>query len=244
MFLGVGGVEYGGVLASSSASVSAQAKRGITRGGYYDLDLANLPDLPGTKEEIRSAAEILGASHPALEVGTEGTETEFKSEPLDQFRIIHLAIHGKANPKNPDRAALIFRPNPPEDDGLLEPREILGLHLNADMVVLSACDTTVGHLQGEEGIANLSRIFLTVGARSVASTLWQIDDTYSLFLMERFYTPLREGLTEAEALAASQNDLLRKFGRNTPVADWAAFTLLGDGDRTIFGMKQTEESLR
>ncbi|MGH9438059.1 MAG: CHAT domain-containing protein, partial [Terriglobia bacterium] len=120
----------------------------------------------------------------------------------------------------------------------------LGLHLNADMVVLSACSTAVGHLQGEEGIADLARTFLAVGAKSVVSTLWQIDDTYSLFLMKRFYTHLREGMPEAVALADSQKDLLSKFGRNTPVADWAAFTLLGDGDRAIFGATQTEQSSR
>jgi CHAT domain-containing protein len=139
---------------------------------------------------------------------------------------------------------LIFRPDPPQDDGLLEPREILALHLNADLVVLSACDTAVGHLQGEEGIANLARAFLMAGSQSVISTLWSIDDTYSLFLMKHFYTHLRDGLTEAEALRLSQAELLSKFGKDTPVADWGAFTLLGDGDRAILPQNRTEVSSR
>ncbi|MGI9072622.1 MAG: CHAT domain-containing protein, partial [Bryobacteraceae bacterium] len=124
------------------------------------------------------------------------------------------------------------------------PREILNLHLNAALVVLSACESAVGPLQGEEGIANLARAFLEAGSKSVISTLWPIDDTYSLFLMKRFYTHLRDGLSEAEALRLSQTDLLGKFGMETPAADWAAFTLLGDGDRVIFPGKRIEVTSR
>lgn len=241
MFLGVGGVDYTN---KPQSIMLAEAKARLTRGDYYDVDLTHLPNLPGTEEEIRGAADILGASNATLLTGRNGTESEFKAARLNQFRIVHLAVHGKANAKNPDRAALIFRPDAPQEDGLLEPREILGLHLNADLVVLSACNTAVGHLQGEEGIANLARAFLIAGSESVISTLWPIDDTYSLFLMKRFYTHLRDGVTEAEALRFSETDLLNKFGKDTPAADWAAFTLLGDGDRVMFPENRTEVSSR
>jgi CHAT domain-containing protein/tetratricopeptide (TPR) repeat protein len=241
LFMGVGGVNYG---VAGGTTEMADARRGVERSDYYDLDLTKLQNLPGTQEEVETAANVLGAHDAELKVGTDGTETQFKSATPDQFRIIHLAVHGIANPKNPERAALIFRPDPPHDDGLLEPREILGLRLNADLVVLSACETAVGHLQGEEGIANLSRTFLAAGARSVISTLWKIDDTYSLFLMKRFYIHLREGKTEAAALGLSQIDLLNKFGIDTPTANWAAFTLLGDGDRVMFPSNGSEVGSR
>jgi CHAT domain-containing protein len=237
LLLAVGGVQYDDSPESFLLSQTSTAlDRAIHReGGAMPM---HIPNLPGTQEEIRAAASVLGASDARLIAGRQGTETEFKSALLNQFRIIHLAIHGEANTKNPDRAALVFRPDPPTDDGLLETREILGLHLNADLVVLSACDTAVGHLQGEEGVANLSRAFLVAGSKSVISTLWSIDDTYSLFLMKHFYIHLREGISEAEALRLSQTDLLHKFGNDTPAADWAAFTLLGDGDLTLFAPKR------
>ena len=241
MFLGVGGVEYSN---RPQSTLLADGKAGLTRGAYYDVDLARLPNLPGTGEEVRTAADILGGKDATLLSGPNGTETEFKSAQLNQFRIVHLAVHGKANAKNPDRAALIFRPDPPQEDGLLEPREILSLPLNAELVVLSACDTAVGHLQGEEGVANLARAFLIAGSESVISTLWPIDDTYSLFLMKRFYTHLRNGTTEAQALRLSETDLLDKFGKNTPAADWAAFTLLGEGDRVMRQQSRTQVNSR
>ena len=123
------------------------------------MDLTKVPNLPGSEEEVRNAALIANSNDTVLKSGIDGTETQFKAAPLEQFRIIHLAVHGKANSKHPARAALIFRPDPPDDDGLLEPSEILDLRLNADLVVLSACETAVGHLQGEEGIANLAQYF-------------------------------------------------------------------------------------
>ena len=77
------------------------------------------------------------------------------------------------------------------EDGFLQASEVVQLHFDADLVVLSACDTAVGPLQGQEGISNLSKAFILAGARTVISTLWQVDDSSSLFLMKRFYAHLR-----------------------------------------------------
>jgi CHAT domain-containing protein len=196
-----------------------------------------LPEKPAGCPQIRAVKRCPAchATHNAfLETGTDGTATRFRRASLDQFRIIHLAVHGIANPDYPDRAALVFKPDPPADDGLFDLDQVLGLRLNADLVVLSSCGTAVGRLQGEEGIANLSRAFLSAGAKSVISTLWRIDDSYSVFLIKRLYSHLRAGDEEAVALARSQTDLLTTFGANTAPAYWAAFTLLGTGDAALF----------
>jgi len=94
-------------------------------------------------------------------------------------------------------------------------------------VVLSACDTAVGLLQGQEGIANLSRAFLLAGARTVISTLWQVDDSSSFFLMKRFYSHLLEKRSAASALTAAKRDLFRTYGGKAVPYQWAAFTVEG-----------------
>ena len=100
-------------------------------------------------------------------------------------------------------------------------------------VVLSACDTAVGPLQGQEGIANLSRAFLLAGARTVVSTLWQVDDSSSLFLMKRFYAHLSVNRSASSALAAAKRDMLRMFGSKALPYQWAAFTTEGAVRRPI-----------
>ncbi len=105
--------------------------------------------------------------------------------------------------------------------------------MNADLVVLSACDTAVGRLQGEEGIANLSLAFQLAGSKTVVSTLWSIDDTTALYLMKHFYTHLAEKNTVAHALTAAKRDMLRAYGTQAVPYYWASFKLEGSGDHPI-----------
>ena len=91
----------------------------------------------------------------------------------------------------------------------------------------------VGPLQGQEGIANLSKAFLLAGAKTVVSTLWQIDDSSSLFLMKRFYAHLLEGRSSAAALTLAKRDMLRTFGRKALPYQWAAFTIEGAATRPV-----------
>ena len=121
-----------------------------------------------------------------LLIGNKATETAFKK--ATSHSMFHLAVHAIANETRPDRAALVLLSDPiNEEDGFLQASEIVQLPLNADLVVLSACDTAVGPVQGEEGIETLSRAFLLAGARTVISTLWSIDDDTTLYLMKSFY---------------------------------------------------------
>jgi CHAT domain-containing protein len=119
------------------------------------------------------------------------------------------------------------------DDGLLQVREIIRLRFNTDLVTLSACNTGVGKIEGEEGVTNLVEAFLVSGAKSVVASLWSADDTYTLDLMERFYTHLAEGQDKAAALRQAKLDLLAKFGKQVPPYYWGAFVLVGDGGSPI-----------
>lgn len=113
------------------------------------------------------------------------------------------------------------------EDGYLQASEIVQLKLDADLVVLSACDTDVGPIQGEEGIATVARSFLLAGARAVVSTLWSVDDTFSLFLMKQFYKHIANHEAAPFALADAKRDVLHRFGVQAVPYYWAAFTFEG-----------------
>jgi CHAT domain-containing protein len=220
--LGIGGIPY----SEATGLNKLVALRGYSSGG--------LPTLPGSKEEILAAQSAFHDTADTLLTGWDATESAFKHSDLAQRAIIHLAVHGIADTKNPQRAALILLGDAQsEDDGILEANEIIQLHTNADLVVLSACDTAVGRLQGEEGIANLSRAFLLAGARAVVSTLWSVDDIAAQYLMKRFYVHLGEGRTTAEALTAAKRDLLKTYGEHAIPHFWASFKLEGIGNHSI-----------
>jgi CHAT domain-containing protein len=161
-------------------------------------------------------------------IGPHATESAFKRAATSQYGIIHLAVHGYASTTERNRSALVLLSDPPAgEDGFLQASEIVQLPLNSDLVILSACDTAVGPIEGEEGIAALSSAFLLAGARSVVSTLWSIDDTFSLFLMKQFYKHLAAGETVAVALTAAKRDMLRTYGSAAVPYYWAGFTLEG-----------------
>ena len=208
--------------------------------GYVTELLFNLP---ASKEEILAAqAAAHGEGHSVL-IGTNATKSAFEHSGLEDYVIIHLAVHGVANDKHPERAALLLLSDSSSgDDGILEASEIVHLHVNADLVVLSACDTAVGRLQGEEGIANLSLAFQLAGAKAVVSTLWTIDDTTALYLMKRFYAHLAEKSTIASALTAAKRDMLRTYGSQAIPYYWASFKLEGVGNAPVSFAKSTTKN--
>jgi len=190
------------------------------------------------------AQAITHSDAHSILTGTNATKSAFEHSALEEHAIIHLAVHGIANEQHPDRAALILLSDTSSgDDGILEASEIVHLHTNADLVVLSACDTAVGRLQGEEGIANLSLAFQLAGAKTVVSTFWSIDDMTALYLMKRFYTRLAAKNTIASALTLAKRDMLRVYGPEAVPYYWAGFKLEGAADRSIdIGSKKLTET--
>jgi CHAT domain-containing protein len=161
-------------------------------------------------------------------LGKEATEGAFKREPLDQFRALHLAVHGFADTQYPERSALVLAPDPKgAEDGLLQVREIMRLRLNAELTTLSACDSGVGKLEGQEGVSNLVEAFLVAGSKSVVASLWSVDDRSTRMLMADFYGRLARREPSASALRNAKLDLLDKVGDLSPYY-WAAFIGVGE----------------
>lgn len=229
--MAVGGVPYDRMFLSAKPPTAAARWDG-TRGlldASYPTQLAALPTAEG---EVLAAARSLGPTSAVL-TGDQATESGVKAQRLEDFDVLPFAVHAFADRKFPERAALVLLNDPAGgDDGLLQPREIGRLRLNAGVVVLSACDTAVGPTLGQEGVLNIARAFLLAGARSVITTLWAVSDATSTAVMRRFYENLAAGEDVASALARSKATVLEQFGEDArPTV--AAFQLIGVGDHRV-----------
>ena len=212
--IAVGGVPYG----------SGLKKTAIDR-GYKPSD--EFYDLPDSEAEVRAAANALRKAKPTLLIGPAATETNVKEELLRQFGYIHLAVHAFSDP-NPDRASLVVLADPPKaEDGFIQAAEILRMKLPARLVVLSACDTNIGPIEGQAGASTLSTAFLLAGARTVISTLWPVRDRASLVLMQGFYEHLGQGQSPADSMTAAKREVLAKLGDEGLPIDWAGFVVQG-----------------
>lgn len=200
--------------------------------------LRALAPLPDTAAELRDVAQTLGAGPGDLLTGAAATEAAFRREPLDQFRVIYFATHGllpgELNCETQPALAL----SPPgvpatskAEDGLLDASEIARLRFNADLVVLSACNTAEsGTKFGGEALGGVAQAFFFAGARTLIASHWQVPSAATVALMVGTFRRLGTGAETAEALRQSQLALINQPRTANPFY-WAAFTVLGDGDR-------------
>jgi CHAT domain-containing protein len=164
-------------------------------------------------------------------IGKAATLTSFKDR-ASEYKMLHLSTHGIANDKIGDYAYLAFgdNENTTEQYEKLYIRDIYNLSLNADMVVLSACNTAYGKLQKGEGVISMARAFAYSGAKSIITTHWSVDDASTGVLMEDFYRQLIQySSTKDEALrAAKMNFIKNNKGLKAHPYFWAAFVAIGD----------------
>ncbi len=143
---------------------------------------------------------------------------------LNAQSLIHLATHADLDEQDPLGSALLLRPEG-TDTGRLEVQEIFGLDLDATLVVLSACETSLGKVTRGDEVVGLTRAFIYAGTPSVISTLWRVDDRASYELMQAFYENLRAGQAKGEALRQAQ---LATLARYPHPYFWAAYQLTGE----------------
>jgi CHAT domain-containing protein len=231
-FLGVGDVQYAAANAPVSVAGRSQGSPGVR--DFLGLETSDpFAEIPHTRDEVIAASQAIGSECKLL-LGRDATEAAVKSQPLESFDVIHIATHGVASAEFPDRAALVLSSDPHgHEDGLLQAREIRNLPLRTELLTLSACDTGLGTLEGQEGVANLIRAFLFAGTRSVVASLWKASDVYTAHLMSRFYGYLAKGTDRSAALQRAKIDSMREFGRNAAPFYWAGFVIVGEGSGCV-----------
>ncbi|MCG8326980.1 MAG: CHAT domain-containing protein [Chitinophagales bacterium] len=150
------------------------------------------------------------------------------SEIAEQYGLFHFATHAQANTEAGDFSFIVFSNGQGGYDSLFV-KDIYLLPLQAEMAVLSACETAVGKLYQGEGIINLARSFLYAGANSVITTQWSINDATNRELMERFYNFLHKGYSKSEALRLAKQEQVKNGGMlHAHPAYWAAFAPIGN----------------
>jgi CHAT domain-containing protein len=142
--------------------------------------------------------------------------------------VLHIASHARMREGAPDSSGIAFQQEDDGSDGFLSVPELRTLRLNAELAVLSACETGDGRLVRGEGLMSLSRSFTHSGCRSLVMSLWSVDDEATSRIMQEFYRNLAQGKEKDEALR--QAKLAYLVEGNPHPAKWAAFVSIGAPD--------------
>jgi CHAT domain-containing protein/Tfp pilus assembly protein PilF len=232
------------VMSNRASSAKAEQENGheksATTGSDAETDYARrrglkLNRLPHSRDEVEEIAKLFGKS-ATIKLGKQATEAAARSDNAN-YTIIHFAVHGWLDEQIGlnsglalSRPEMLGREPTKEDNGLLQAWEIFNhLKLNADLVVLSGCDTGLGQSLRGEGLIGLTRALQYAGARSVVVSLWQVDDASTAVFMSAFYRELRKGASKDVALqrataAVRHNPSNPKWGHPRY---WSPFVLTG-----------------
>jgi len=198
-----------------------------------------LPQLPDTADELNAVAKDVGAVDADIHLGRDASETTLKRAALAQYRIIYFATHGLVagdiKGLGEPSLALSIPDQPTElDDGLLTASEVAQLKLNADWVVLSACNTIAGDKPGAEALSGLARSFFYAGARALLVSHWAVDSEAATRLTISTFELLKNEpkIGRAEALRRAMLTYVDDTSspRNAYPAMWGPFALIGEGE--------------
>lgn len=191
-----------------------------------------LGELFFNQEEVEKISDLVPAD---LYLDDQATEAKFL-ENAEQYSVLHLATHSKANDRLGDQAFLAFTAlDDNEENEILFNRDLYNLQLNADMVVLSACETGIGELQNAEGVISIARGFSYAGAKSIVSSLWAVNDATTQEIMVDYYANLAAGQPKDEALRAAKLTFIENYRGDAHPFYWAPFVVIGDTVPLQFG---------
>jgi CHAT domain-containing protein len=187
-----------------------------------------LPALPETADELRAVAKQLEAEPDDIKLGQAATVTDVKHQRLGNYRVVYFATHAlvagdveKFAKVKAEPALVLSIPDKPsdEDDGLLRASDVALLKMNADFVVLSACNTAAGDKPGAEALSGLARAFFYAGAKSLIVSHWEVDSDSTVALMTGLFDALKANphLSHAEA----QRLAILRMIQDPPNPEWA-----------------------
>lgn len=190
--------------------------------------------LPEAERQAKTLGQLYGPTRSKIYTGNDASEDRFLAE-AGQYHILHLASHGLLNNSNPLYSGLKLTPGGDKSDGLLEAHELMKLKLNAELVVLSACETARGRISNGEGMIGLSWAMMLAGSRATVVSQWKVEAAGTEELMLEFHRRMKINLDRsgqlhsAESLRQAMLKLMNRPQFRHP-AYWAGFILLGRPD--------------
>jgi CHAT domain-containing protein len=184
--------------------------------------------LPEAEQEVKALGQLYGPAHSKVYVGAEAREDRAKTEAL-RAQVLHFATHGVLNNAAPLYSHLVLTSGAKSEDGLLEAWELMQMDLQAELAVLSACETARGRYGAGEGMIGLTWALFVAGVPSTLVSQWKVESAATRELMIAFHRQLRTApMTKAAALRQAALSLLRQPATSHPFY-WAGFVLVGDG---------------
>ncbi len=200
------------------------ALRNLVTGHPFDL-----PALGHARREIEVISRYFPEENTTVLLDNRAGENALRRLDWSAYRIIHFAVHGLFDDENWQRSGLLLKNDRDlGEDGFFQLRDIIGLNLSSDLVVLSSCQSGKGKIETGEGVLGLADAFLFAGSRSVLVSLWSIVDQSTAEFMMSFYGSLASGQPIARALREAKTRMIHsKYGH--PFY-WAPFVLVGETD--------------
>jgi CHAT domain-containing protein/Tfp pilus assembly protein PilF len=214
------------LLAFGNPTVGTQTSERVR----YTLMDSQLPPLPEAEKQVRALSELYGPAQSEVYTGAAASEDKAKAK-ADRFRVLQFATHAVLNDSNPMYSYVVLsQPVGGAEDGLLEAWEMMNLNLNAEMVVLSACETARGRIGAGEGVIGMTWALFVAGSPVTIASQWKVESASTTELMLEFHRALRAQnarASKAQAMQAAALKLLKSGDYQHPFY-WAGFVVIGD----------------
>ena len=192
----------------------------------------SLDSLPEAERLVMGLGRLYGANKSRVFIGAEAREETAKTE-SSKYRIVQFAAHGILNDVSPMYSHIVLAQEQenPDEDGLLEAWEMKDLDLNAELVILSACETARGRVSSGEGVIGMSWALFIAGAPTTVASQWKVESRSTTELMLEFHRQLLSGknISKAEALRRASLKVMKMPNYRHP-SYWAGFVIIGDAN--------------